>query len=244
MNTVAIIQARMSSSRLPGKILMELAGKPMLLNILERVSRAKKIDKIVVATSNEQTDDEVESFLKKHDYNCFRGNLNNVLDRFYHCAKKYDSNIVVRLTADNALVDPGIIDEAIDVFRKENVDYLYYKASLPLGMCIEVFSFDALEKAYSEATNLECLEHVTPYIRNNTHLFKVLNYKNAAEENHSGLRFTMDTKEDFEFVSNIYNQFSSNDFSYKDVMGVLSSHPDWVMINANVKQNTLFYNGE
>lgn len=244
VKTVAIIQARTSSTRLPGKVLMDLGGKPILINILERVERSRKVDEVVVATSDESSDDKIVDLLTAHNTRLFRGSLNNVLERFYLCAKNYAADVVIRLTADNALVAPEIIDEAVDFFLGGDIDYLYYKKSLPLGMCIEVFSFAALEKAYKEATDSECLEHVTPYIRNNRSMFRVMNYSDDSGVDHSDLRFTIDTPEDYEFVSKIYDSFESNGFSYKEILDVIDYHPEWKRINQGIEQNVVNYSGE
>ena len=245
MKIIAIIQARMSSTRLPGKILLDLNGKPVLQNIVERIKRAKDIDEVIVATSTNKDDDIVESFLQEHNMNVFRGSLTNVLERFYHCAKQYNADIVIRFTADNALIDPDLIHEAVTLYKNKSVDYLYYKPSLPLGMGIEIFSFSALNKAYHEASNEECLEHVTPYIKNNPDKFRILRYEGCENENnYSALRFTMDTEEDYQFVKTIYNYFGTNDFSYKDVLAALEEHPLWQSINQNITQKTITYQGE
>lgn len=238
MEIVAIIQARMSSTRLPGKVLMDLGGKPVLENIIERISRAKRVTSVVVATSTEKADDQIAK-----RFNCFRGSLENVLERFYLCAKKYRADIILRFTADNALIDPELIDNAIDAFTHTSVlDYLHYKASLPLGMGIEIFTFNALERAYNEANDAECLEHVTPYIVKNPTLFKVINYKDN-DEDHSSLRFTMDTAQDYEFVRCIYDYFGNNLFSYSDIIEVLKIHPEWLLINKDIIQNKVKYKG-
>ena len=241
---IAIIQARTSSTRLPRKILMKLGDKSILENIVDRVSRAKLVHDLVVATSTEKSDDRVEKLLEAQHINCFRGSLDNVLERFYHCAKEYKANTVIRLTADNALIAPEIIDEAIHVFMEQSVDYLYYKASLPLGMCVEIFTFKALERAFYEADDSECLEHVTPYIRKNPNIFSVLNYSDENDKNNSALRFTIDTPQDYEFVSRIYNYFTRNDFMYTDILELLARHPEWLRINHAVKQISIKYKGK
>ena len=244
MKTVAIIQARMTSTRLPGKILLDLGGKPVLQNIVERIQRAKLIDTVVVATSVNKEDDVVEKFLRTNNINVYRGSLNNVLERFYKCAKLYKAETVLRFTADNALIAPDLIDEAITLYNQKTVDYLYYKPTLPLGMGIETFSFLTLEKAYQNATDVECLEHVTPYIKKNPQLFRFLDWQNNNEVDYSDLRFTMDTQHDYNFVSTIYNNFQSNDFTYEDVLQALAVHPEWKKINQFVKQKAITYHGE
>lgn len=244
MNIVAIIQARVSSTRLPGKVLMKLGEKSVVENIVDRVNRSKFVDDVVVATSTESSDDEVEKVLNESGIECFRGSLDNVLERFYLCAKSKSADTIIRLTGDNALVAPDIIDEAVKEFQKQVADYLYYKTSLPLGMCVEVFTFSALERAYREAVDTECIEHVTPYIRKNPHIFKAVNYSNLKDIDYSKLRFTMDTRSDYEFVKKIYNHFKTNDFSYLDIIRSLEEHPDWIKINCEVVQNEITYSGE
>lgn len=244
MRTIAIIQARMTSTRLPKKVFLDLAGKPVLQNIVERINRAKYVDKAVVATSCEKSDDIIETFLKKNEINVYRGNLNNVLERFYLCAKNFEANVIVRCTADNALVDPGHIDLAIKEFMKNNLDYIYYESNLPIGMCIEVMSFNALEKAYYGATDSECLEHVTPFIRSNPSIFKVKNFTNFQETDNSELRLTIDTYQDYELISKIYNYYQTNDFCYSDIISVLEKFPSWKDINKSIIQNKVKYRGK
>lgn len=245
MKVLAIIQARMTSQRLPGKVLADLNGNPVLKNIVDRVSRAKRVEKVVVATSEEHEDDVIAALGAEMNITVFRGDLKNVLKRFYLCACQYSPKMIVRLTGDNALIDPQIIDEAIACFETEQVDYLRYKQGLPIGMCIEVFTFDALKKAYYEASDPECLEHVTPYIYRNPRLFKALFYKDKSDtEDYSTLRFTMDTPEDYCFVKQIYSFFGGNAFSYQDILFALKKHKDWLLINQSVKQNEVMYKGE
>ena len=243
MKKVAIIQARTSSTRLPEKVLMKLGDKPMLINIIERVARARSIDEVVVATSDEPADDKVEELLEGTGISCFRGSLDNVLERFYLCAKEHNADIVVRFTGDNALVDTGMIDEAMQVFTDEKVDYIAYKESFPIGMCIEAFTFAALERSYNEADDPDCREHVIPYIVNNPEMFKVLICTDESNDR-SDLRFTVDTPEDYEFVRRIYDRFNSNDFGYNDILKVLKDNPDWLDINKIIRQKMYEYKGE
>ena len=245
MDTIAIIQARMSSTRLPGKVLLGLGGKPMLQNIIERAGRAGAVDLLVTATSTEPDDDAVAALCESIGSDVFRGELSNVLSRFYHCAKRYGLKTVVRLTADNALIDPGIIDEAILRYHAESVDYLHYREGLPLGMCVEVFSFAALEQAFREATNPECLEHVTPYLYRNPNLFQsVFCPIEPGDTDRSSLRFTMDSPADYAFISRIYDDFGRNDFSYAEILDALEAHPEWLSLNRSVRQKVVSYSGE
>ena len=244
MKTIAIIQARMTSTRLPGKIIKTLGGKPSLINIIERISRAENLNKIIVATSDNTSDNIVEELCVQNNINCFRGSLENVLERFYMCAKFYNADVIIRFTGDNPLIDPQIINDALSYFNASDLDYLSYKKRLPLGMSVEIFSFKALEKSYLEAKDSECLEHVTPYMIKNTSIFKTFKFEDEHNEDNSDLRFTMDTIEDYEFIKKIYDFFASNNFSYEDVINLLKIHPEWTAINRNVKQTEISYKGE
>ena len=244
MRIIAIVQARMSSSRLPGKVLLKLCDKTTISNIFDRLSRSKRIDSIVIATSSNEDDDLIEKECLNNNINVFRGSLNNVLERFFCCASFYKADIIVRCTADNPFVDPALVDEAIAMFEKKHLDYLSYKKRLPLGMAVEVFSFNALSKAFNEATNNECLEHVTPYIAKNPQLFHSLRFDSAEDIDYSDIRLTMDTPEDYAFASTIYNFFGSNIFSYKDLICAITSHPEWRIMNKTIKQKVVEYQGE
>ena len=244
MKIVVIIQARMSSTRLPGKIMLPLQGKPMLQNISERIARAKYIDDLIIATSIDETDDIVEDFCLNKGIKYFRGSLNNVLERYYKCAVKESADIIIRCTADNALIDATIIDEAVETYISYKPDYLSYKASLPVGMRVEVFSFDALEKAYNEASDPECLEHVTPYIIKTPSKFCVLFYQDRSDDDYSTMRFTIDTPEDYKFAKSIYETYTTNDFSYEQILCLLYEHPEFMDINRNIIQKHLKYKGE
>lgn len=244
MKIFAIVQARMSSTRLPGKIMLPLKDKPVLQNIAERIMTAKNISGVIIATSAETSDDIVENFCMKAGIKVFRGSLNNVLERYYKCALREAADVIVRCTADNALIDGNIIDEALNVFFSGELDYLSYKNGLPLGMHVEVFSFAALEKSYNEARDFECLEHVTPYMIKNPEKFRVSFFADDKDADNSSMRFTMDTPEDYEFVKRIYASFDTNIFSYSEILRVLSEHKDFLEINQNIHQKTLRYSGE
>ncbi len=244
MTKIAIVQARMSSERLPGKVIADLCGKPVIQNIVERLRKSNMLDEIIIATSDTKSDDIIEEICYKNNIQVFRGNLDNVLERFYQCASIYGADIIVRCTADNPFVDAGIIDDAVAMFMSKKLDYLSYKKKLPLGMGIEVFNFNALKKSYFETNNKECLEHVTPYIIMNPHIFNTLTFLDEQDPDYSFMRFTMDTHEDYEFASKVYNFFGSNEFTYDQLLRTVLMYPDWLEINRSVKQNTLNYKGE
>lgn len=167
---LCIIQARLNSSRLPSKVMLDLGGKTLLERIYETVSKSKKIDKIIVATSNEETDDIIELKLSTLKIELFRGSLNNVLERFYFASKKYYAKNIIRVTADNPLMDGNLIDELIKIYENNNCRYSMFSNAI-YGLSSEVFSFEALENAYKFARNDFDKEHVTPYIKDNEKVY-------------------------------------------------------------------------
>jgi len=240
--TVVIIQARMGSSRLPGKVLKEIKGKPMLWHIIARVQQSRQIDKIVIATTNNKEDDELHKFIINTGVSCFRGSEDNVLERYYLAAKKYRATTIVRLTGDNPLVDPIIIDATIKFFHSNSFRYVSNtalpdeKRTIPLGLGCEVFSFELLEEAYINASEGYEKEHVTPYM-----YFKqdsVGGYSINWDGQLLNYRLTVDTIEDFEFISEIYRQLylGNHDFYLKDIINFIDAHPEITLINATIKQ--------
>ena len=183
MNVLAILQARMSSSRLPGKVMMEILGEPMISLQIERIKRAKKIDKLILATSNQEEDNKLEEVCKNIGLYCFRGSLDNVLDRYYNAALTFNPIHIVRLTGDCPLIDPKIIDEVIDYHISENSDFTSNAAPnqrlIPDGLDAEVIKFKILEKIRKKELSKEQKEHVTLYFYENLNTFlPTLNRKN------------------------------------------------------------------
>jgi spore coat polysaccharide biosynthesis protein SpsF len=238
--TVAIIQARMGSTRLPGKVLKEIMGKPILWHIIERVKQSALIDEIMIATTNNKNDDELEIFLKDMRISCFRGSEDNVLERFYLAAKSCNATAVLRLTGDNPLVDSQIIDETISFFR--SIPYRYVtttelpegKRTLPIGLGCEIFTFDLLEEAYMNSSEDYEKEHVTPYMYYRQNSIGYYCHKKG----YSNYRFTVDTIEDYKFVSAIYNKLylGKHDFYLNDIVQYVNSYPELSLINAAIKQ--------
>lgn len=242
MKTIAIIQARMESSRLPGKVLKIIAGQPMLLRIVAKARKSKCLDEVIVATSLNTADDVIEKFCIKEKIPCFRGSIDNVLERYYQCAKQYQGEIIIRLTADNVFVDTNIIDEAIEYFQSNGqIDYLYYKEGLPLGVAVEVFTMKALEKTYKETKLPECCEHVTLYMYRNPEKFKCIRCSN--QEDYSAYRLTMDTPQDYQLITALYNRLSVNgeEISYEDVIKELQQNEQLREINRSVEQKVPEY---
>jgi spore coat polysaccharide biosynthesis protein SpsF len=216
---IAIIQARMGSTRLPGKVMMKINGKPILEHVIERVLESKLISDLVVATTTLSLDDEIESYSKKNKIKIFRGDSNDVLDRFYRCSKLFKANIIIRISADSPLIDPLIIDKCISKFHEnKKLDYLsntinkknnYWCENyngFPIGIAVEVFRFKALEKAWRESSSLSDREHVTEYIWKNSKFFNLDYVEN--ENNKSDLRLVVDTKEDFNFIKKFIESHS------------------------------------
>ena len=236
---IAIVQARMGSTRLPGKVMMNLIGKPMLVHELSRIARSKQIKSFVVATTTSKSDDCIVSLCKDQNWHYFRGNEADVLDRYYQCAKQYSANIIVRLTADCPLIEPILIDRVIEEFiqKSPDVDYvsnIIPKRTFPQGLDTEVMSFSALERSWIEDKNPTLREHVTQYILRNPDKFKISGVTN--DRDISNLRWTVDTKEDFKLINEVYSFFGNNQFSWSDVLDLMNKKPELRLINQNVRQ--------
>ncbi len=237
---LAILQARMSSSRLPGKVLMPILGKPMLFFQIERVLRSNLLDKLVIATSNDSSDDPIESFCEGNGVECFRGSLNNVLDRYYRCAEKFKPDTVVRLTGDCPLADPEVIDSTVRYFIDNNCDYVTNggkEPTFPDGLDVEVFTFESLRESWENAELPSEKEHVTQYIKRHPGRHKLGVYKN--QQDFSGLRWTVDEPRDFELVSKIYKELYPNNFYFTtdDIITLFKRKPDLAAINAGIERN-------
>lgn len=236
--TVAIMQARMGSTRLPGKVLLPLAGKPLLDWAVERVQRAQLVDELVLATSVEKQDDLLEEFAARRGLACFRGSENDVLDRYYWAAQAFDAQVVVRLTGDNPLVDGEFVDWVVSAYHDAGADYVAAVPGkewhLPMGLAVEVFSFAALEAAWEEDRNPAWREHVTPYIRRKPDLFRV-RYLTAPVD-YSWMRLTVDTPEDMVLMCQIFDHFENGDFSWQEALNAVQQHPEWIDINRDIRQ--------
>ena len=233
-NVTAIIQARMSSTRFPGKVTKLLSGTPMFAYQVNRVKKSKRLDKIVVATSNHSSDDEISHICKINGIECFRGDLKNVLKRYYDTALKYNADIIVRLTADCPLSDPNIIDDAVTLFINNNVDYVsnVQERSYPDGLDVEVFSFNVLEQIYHKSETTKDTEHVTSYIINHPEKFKQGCLHHC--ENLAHFRLTVDFPEDIYLIRKILNHFQNNeDITYINVLSYLKENPNLSEINAH-----------
>ena len=225
----AIIQARMSSSRLAGKVMMTISGKPMLYYVYKRAIQAKTVDKTVVATSTESSDNKVASFCLDNRIDCFRGSLNNVLDRYYQCAVSFKADTIVRLTADCPLYDPKLIDQGVDVFTHTPYDYLTNHSSLTnvRGFEYEIMNIKTLKRANDDATTQYEREHVTPYIyESHPKLFKIkrLEFTNIK----TPYTLTVDTSKDFIRVKTLIEKYQADKKSWLEIIHLLKSHPELV----------------
>ena len=241
MKIVAIVQARMGSTRLPGKVMMDLLGEPVLVRDVNRLKRSELLDEIVIATTNLPTDDLIVSLCKELGWKYYRGDENDVLDRYYQAARTYNADAIVRVTSDCPMIDPGIVDKVIRTFL-ENADTDYVSNILPprtfpRGLDIEVMTFEALERAWINDKDPKQREHVTPYIYRNRDMFIIRGVFN--ETDLSSHRWTLDTPEDLVFIRTVYEHFENDVFSWEDVLEYLDGHPDVVNINFNVQQKAV-----
>jgi len=228
---LAIIQARMGSSRFPGKTLAEISGRPMLWHVVRLARAARTVDEVMVATTCAASDDQIASFCLREGIACFRGSEDDVLDRFYQASKEKHADVVVRITADCPLIDSEVIDRVVARFQEGGSDYASntLRYTYPDGLDTEVFSFVALERAWSEAVKPSEREHVTPYLLGGK--FRTVNVESEAPVPLGTHRWTVDYPSDLEFVRKIYAEFSGNGgFGYRDVLDLLKRRPDLAAI--------------
>ncbi len=236
---LAIIQARCSSTRLPGKVLKPILGRPMLAQHIERLSRAETLEKLVVATSDGDQDDAIEGLCEDIGTDFFRGSLDDVLDRFYCCAQRYQPGHIVRLTGDCPLADPGIIDRVVRFHLEGGYDYTsnVLPPTWPDGMDVEVMRSACLAGAHADATLPSEREHVTSFIYKHPERFRLGSV--TQEEDQSSIRLTVDEPEDFELVSRIYERLYPHNpkFDLDDIMSLLAASPEILALNKNFSRN-------
>ena len=239
---VALIQARMGSTRFPGKTLADLSGHPMLWHVVHRARMAKLVDKVVVATSDHASDDVIAKFCESENIACFRGSEEDVLDRFYQAAKLYGADAVVRVTADCPLIDATVIDKVIGRFQQGDCDYAcnILRYTYPDGLDVEVFSFAALECAWKESSNPADREHVTVYLLNRK--FRAANVESDLPVSPNEFRWTVDYPSDLEFVRKIYAELSpQGEFGFREILELLKERPDLAATQTNVISNEGYY---
>ncbi|MCX7920742.1 MAG: glycosyltransferase family protein [Clostridia bacterium] len=241
MRTVAIIQARMSSSRLPGKVMLPLRNNERVIDsVYNRIGKSKLIDEVVIATSVDDSDNEIQEYGQKKGYSITRGSLDDVLGRFYHAAKQYEADTVVRITADCPLVDYMLNDELIQFFRENDLDYAGIKhGSTALGIPTEVCSFSALERAYNIAVPPH-REHVTTFMYNNPDLFKCSRVDVSGEYSDSRhYRLTLDTKEDYEVIKAAFENIKADYITIGQVNEFLKNNECISKLNCRITQKTV-----
>ncbi|UOQ48298.1 glycosyltransferase family protein [Gracilibacillus caseinilyticus] len=240
MKIVAIIQARMGSSRLPGKVLKKIKQKTILSHVLNRIAQSKNIDCIVVATTTQKIDDQIVSEVNKHGFNVYRGSEDNVLDRFYQTAVAYSADVIIRITSDCPLIDPEIIDKMVHFYIKNNYSLVtnagseMSKRTFPRGLDVEIFSMDVLKKAFHQAKLSYQKEHVTPFIyEKNNNIYYYTNKENLSQH-----RWTLDTEEDFQLIKKIYNEMYSGEHNFYmgDIVQLFNRNPELFNINAHIEQ--------
>jgi spore coat polysaccharide biosynthesis protein SpsF len=266
IKTIAIIQARMKSSRLPDKVMLDIAGKPMLQRVIERTTRAGSVDQVVVATTTGIDEDPIAHLCQELNIPCYRGSLQDVLDRYYRCATMFAPDIIVRITADCPVMDPLLIDETVKVLTGESVgnglwkpqgdphqyppptnkaipwDYAAtrlpppWKRSYPIGLDVEAFTFNALEQAWRAAEELYEREHVLPYLYEKENRFRCI--VGSHEPDYGHYRWTVDTEPDLELIRQIYLRLGREDFSWKDVLALVQSNPELARINEDIPHKT------
>ncbi len=238
---VAIIQARIGSTRLPGKVLEDLAGEPMVARVVTRVTRAATVDETVVATTVLPGDDVLADLCAARGWKCSRGSSDDVLDRYHAAAEEFGAEVVVRVTSDCPLIDPDVIDAVVESFAASpGVDYAANTLpprTFPRGLDVEVMAMQSLEAAWRDDSDAATREHVTPYLYRHPERFQLLAVRNAVDL--SAHRWTVDTAEDLDFARHVYAVFAADDFTWHDVLAELHVHPEWAALNQGVRQKDL-----
>jgi spore coat polysaccharide biosynthesis protein SpsF len=237
MNVVAIIQARMGSTRLPGKVLMDLGGKTVLARVVDRLRRATRVKEIVVATTDSAADEAIVRECHQLEVLTFRGSEFDVLDRYHEAARVFAARAVVRITSDCPVIDPELVDETVRMFHDQRADYASNSLmpSYPRGLDTEVFTTVALERAWREAREPYQREHVTPYFYEHPELFNVISLRSRID--YCRYRWTLDTAADLTLLRKIYARFGSqNDFDWRQAVRLMEREPELAELNSHVVQ--------
>jgi spore coat polysaccharide biosynthesis protein SpsF len=240
MKVTAIVQARMSSTRLPGKVLMDLGGYIALARVIRRLRRSSTLHEVVVATTTAFADDGIVQECARLDTPVFRGSERDVLDRYYQAARAHGADAIVRITSDCPLIDPAVVDQVVSAFLNENADFAcnVWPRTYPRGLDTEVFRFAALSKAWETCDQPHQREHVTPLFYEHADLFRTAYV--LEPNDFSQHRWTLDTTEDLSLIREIYSNFDNeDDFAWRDALALVERLPELSAINAHVVQKTM-----
>lgn len=239
MRVVALIQARMGSSRLPGKVLQEICGESMLAHVVHRTQRIHGIAEVVVATSDQGGDSAVVAECKRLNVQVFCGSEEDVLDRFYQAALRHEAQAVLRITSDCPLLDPAVATRVVQLFLQQRPDYASntLNRTYPRGLDAEAMTQEALACAWREATEVYQRAHVTPYLYEHPDRFRLLGV--TAEADFSSHRWTVDTPEDLEFVRALYKRLGNDSFRWQEALKVLEGEPSLSKLNRHIQQKPL-----
>lgn len=244
MKTIATIEARMTSSRLPGKVLLTAAGKPMLAHLVSRLKEVPLIDEIVLATTTNSTDDILIEFAQNSGIQSYRGSEEDVMARVLGAASAFNADVIVEITADCPVIDPAVVHQTIQIFRHNNCDYAsnVIVRSYPIGMDTQVFTRAALEKSFGMTDDPLDREHVTRHIRQNPEIFKQIHLVAGFKDHWPELAITLDERADYDLIRNIIEYFAERKpgYSCEDMIVLLRDiHPEWIELNQKVRRKGL-----
>jgi spore coat polysaccharide biosynthesis protein SpsF len=238
--TVAIIQARTGSTRLPGKVLRPLLGEPLLVHVVSRVRRARSVDETVVATTTLPADDVIVELGTAAGWPVSRGSEVDLLERYLHAARAHGAERVIRITSDCPLIDPGLIDDVVETLAADEADYAsntLEPRTYPRGLDVEAITIDALESAGREDRDPASREHATPFLYRHPERYRLTAVRNPVDL--SAHRWTVDTPQDYELVRRIYEALGRDDFGWQEALAVVEANPDWSDLNRHVVQKVV-----
>lgn len=243
MKVVAIIEARMKSTRLPGKNLRPILGKPMLEMLVDRLRHAKSLDGVVVATTIDPSDDAIEETCNRIGVGCYRGSMDDVLDRVLRAAQTFGVKTIVEITGDCPLTDPMMVDEIVDIYRSSGCDYAgnVRPSTYPVGLAVQVFATHVLEETERSTQDPADREHVSLYIYEHPERFSLRNVESGLPEKYRSYRLTVDTPEDFALVSAVFEALYPTNpaFGLAEILGYLDSNPELLDLNRNIQQKAV-----
>jgi spore coat polysaccharide biosynthesis protein SpsF len=241
-NILAIVQARMGSSRLPGKSIKTIGNNTLIEKVIKRLQLSKKINNIALAVPNTEKDKILADIAKNNNIQVYMGSENNVLDRYYQTALQFKGDVILRITGDCPLIDASLIDELLEIYLASDYDYVsnHVEQEFPRGFDCEIFSFEVLKQMHDNAKEDYEKEHVTPYIYLNPDKFTIFHKKANKDFYRPDYRICVDTKEDFELICKIYKTFNDRiDISASEIIKLLDEHPELTAINKHIEQKKL-----